>query len=129
MKGIDWQHGDTVILARTDKGLSLLLDAAEAGYLVLKERNDFGEVLRGQKVPDRIKQVETYIKAIQEPTCYEAEVVKARHDIEQFKKRETLTKDEIVERELCVIRKAIFADKLSHSVLYRLFIKIKHMLE
>ena len=50
--GKDSPEGHTVILARTEKGLQLLRDAAAAGVLVLEEL-PITEIMRGQTVGDR----------------------------------------------------------------------------
>ncbi len=53
--GISGNHvaGETVVIARTEKGLELLLDAAQAGYIHFEEL-DAEKILKGQTVYPRL---------------------------------------------------------------------------
>lgn len=64
MPEVDWEKGNSLIISRTEMGLSLLEDAKSAGYVDFSSREIF-ELLKSQKVDDRRTQVQLYSHAYQ----------------------------------------------------------------
>lgn len=65
VKLADRKDGESLIIARTDIGLSILKRAVENGYLTLREIND-SECLKGQKVGVKYKEWSGYMNAWRE---------------------------------------------------------------
>lgn len=65
MSGIDWDKGASVIVCRTNKGKDII-DSMESLNLLLLSSRSLDELLTGQLMSKREKQVRTYSKALDE---------------------------------------------------------------
>ena len=65
MSGVDWEHGDNLIITRTETGEKLLSSAVKTGAISV-HLADKEEMLRGQGVNRRRKLVQRYTQAYRE---------------------------------------------------------------
>ena len=63
MSDVDWDHGDSLAISRTEKGVALLNEVSKANYIDIRE-SDFQEVVKGQSIQSRPQQVRKYIQAL-----------------------------------------------------------------
>ena len=65
MKGVDWEHGDSVLITRTDLGESIIGDAIARKSICCKKSNK-EELIEGQFIEERKKRVYLYSKVMRE---------------------------------------------------------------
>ncbi|MBQ9094404.1 MAG: Coenzyme F420 hydrogenase/dehydrogenase, beta subunit C-terminal domain [Prevotella sp.] len=61
MTNIDWQHGESLVITRTQTGESLIRDLLRDNYVRLHKRIDYSEVLKGQHIYQKTQEREEYM--------------------------------------------------------------------
>ena len=64
MSDVDWDHGESVVIARTKKGEDIIYQMLNDKKLVLKEQNNFNEIIKGQHIDDQPSFTACYSEAI-----------------------------------------------------------------
>ncbi|MDE5881106.1 MAG: Coenzyme F420 hydrogenase/dehydrogenase, beta subunit C-terminal domain [Muribaculaceae bacterium] len=142
MSDIDWENGASVVIGRTEKGEQILSDAIREGYMVLSPR-PLEELIKGQVVKQRKKQISTYKQAfsVLHPTIDSYLLTsslivekneeglnytkKAEEDLKGFVNREKLSKEEIIR----LARKEIRMSRIRGTLIYRGLRKIYRMIK
>lgn len=136
MSGVDWEHGDNLILTRTEKGENLLISAVECGQVRISVA-DKEEMLRGQGIDRRRRSVSCYGRAYREMpfALEEASIVCETDSVEDFERErqsllrfvehETMTKDMIYSLAIGIIQDYERNQRLSR----RIWRKVKKILK
>ncbi|MEL5892866.1 Coenzyme F420 hydrogenase/dehydrogenase, beta subunit C-terminal domain [Bacteroides sp. GD17] len=133
MSNIDWQHGESLVIVRTDLGKQLIDDAILYKKIKLREA-DLEEMLRGQGIQKRREQVAVYSSALQilpvkcDSYLYSQEKgkavsvnsKKAMIEMEQFLQRERKSKEMIVEEAHRLIEAAIKKERMNKNIIIRI---------
>ena len=91
MSGVDWDNGDSLIIIRTSAGKNLVEDLL-AKNLIIASEHDISEVINGQHVADRNKQVEKELHTHSYLNAYREVVFGRQYIFKQLRrKRLTLT--------------------------------------
>ena len=136
MSGVDWEHGDNLILTRTEKGENLLISAVECGQVRISVA-DKEEMLRGQGIDRRRRSVSCFGRAYREmPFAFEeASIVCETDSVEDFERErrsllrfvehEAMTKDMIYSLAIGIIQDYERNQRLSR----RIWRKVKKILK
>ena len=109
MSGVDWDNGDSLIITRTSAGKNLVEDLL-AKNLIIASEHDISEVINGQHVADRNKQVE---KELHTHSYFNA-----------YREIENQTRDELVVFGRQYIFKQLRRKRLTLTIPYKIFRKI-----
>lgn len=61
MNNIDWEHGESLVITRTDTGEKLIQNLLDEKRVILNEAS-FDEVKKGQHLKTRASQIKTYFE-------------------------------------------------------------------
>lgn len=86
MSGVDWKHGASLVMARTEKGMTLLREMQLQKKLILSSRN-IQEVVNGQRIKERKGKLPYYVKAF-DVFPYSVNKYLVENKIENFNKKE-----------------------------------------
>ena len=141
MSGIDWQHGESLVLVRTELGEQLIKSAILHKKVELREK-DICEVLKGQGIEKRREQVALYSSALQIlPTkCISylysqgesIDCLKSKSkmkELESFLWFERESKEFIVQEAHKLIVKAQKKEKISKNIFVRIIRKIYRLIK
>ena len=143
MSGIDWDHGDSLVISRTEKGEELLNEVCKAQYIEIRE-GDFHEVIKGQNILDRPQQVRKYMQALllqtglphsnsymydlcSDISVSEIEIQSAFKEIESFLETEKVPYEKIIKKAQLLIAQST---GIWHSslYLYRINAKVRNLI-
>lgn len=62
MSDIDWLHGESLLLVRTERGRALIEEMIAHRKIFLKKRETYDEVISGQHIDEKRKWHESYVK-------------------------------------------------------------------
>ena len=124
MSGVDWENGDSLIIARTEKGLELLNEALSYGAISMKPA-DREEMLNGQVIAKRREQVKKYSSAYRSlPFAMECSILesydgnteKETSSLLAFIESEGKTKEEIRKQALRIVKKHERNQSIPHKL-------------
>lgn len=127
MSGVDWENGDSLIIARTEKGEELLNEALSYGALSMKPA-DWEEMLGGQLIAQRREQVKKYSSAyrslsfdMESPILetYDGNTEKEKKSLLAFIDSEGKTKEEIRKQALRIVKKYERSQSLPHKMWHK----------
>ena len=142
MQCVDWQHGDSVVITRTQIGNELVEDLIADDIITLNEAEK-NELIEGQKIQERINNISNGIKIFQEcnwvlpnfipiistemkPPVHDKRSFKLlRNSIKRYIKYEKLPKDRIISKVYRQIRMKAMIQSYKSSIrkIYHLIIK------
>ena len=143
MTEVDEEHGDSLIVSKTDKGEELLREMQKAGVINMTPR-DTNELISGQLVPQRKRQVALYSKALLSlPTKANSylykqeenveidqnELKKAEEEYRIFMANERKSKEQITSIARKIILKHLAKLRLKCSIAYKAMRKVYRLVK
>lgn len=142
MSDIDWQKGESVVIVRNELGKKIVESIIMNGKLILSKR-DISEVLIGQHIAERRRQVAAYSRILQSfPYKVDSylyiqeeginlsteEIAFAKRMIDEFMRREKKDKDALIIEARRILRMIKINDVVKRSFIIKYLRKMRRML-
>ena len=142
MQQVDWEHGDSLIITRTELGSKIVDEMQKEGLLKLSDHYELEDVIRGQQMHRKKEQLPVYSKAFalhypgfdsfllhQGDYLKESAVKEEKLQLQEFIQNDRKDKKELFELAEKNILSFKKAEALKKNVFYKFVQKIKRLIK